>query len=122
MTGVQTCALPISYTYKGSSPKRLEQFSSMGNGFTFPLETLLFYSLARAVLKYMHASAEEWDMLSVYGDDITLPSRCFSLLTEVFTECGFLVNSRKSFSDGPFRESCGADYLRSIDIRPFYVR
>ncbi|DAD49900.1 TPA_asm: RNA-directed RNA polymerase [ssRNA phage ESE019] len=111
-----------TYTYKGSSPKRLEQFSSMGNGFTFPLETLLFYSLARAVLKYMNASAEEWDMLSVYGDDITLPSRCFSLLTEVFTECGFLVNSKKSFSNGPFRESCGADYLQGIDIRPFYVR
>ncbi len=36
--------------------------------------------------------------------------------------CGFTVNSSKSFTDGPFRESCGHDYYKGIDIRPVYTK
>jgi hypothetical protein len=33
--------------------------------------------------------------------------------------CGFKTNHSKTFSDGPFRESCGADWYEGIDVRPF---
>lgn len=101
-------------TFRGER-KRLEKFSSMGNGYTFPLESLIFWALAKA-------SCDAGDSVNVYGDDIVLPSSKFGFLTEVLTSCGFVVNTQKSFHDGPFRESCGADWYRGFNIRPFYAK
>lgn len=92
-----------------------EKFSSMGNGFTFALETLIFWSLASAV-------CEAGEIVSVYGDDIILPSSRFKDLVELLTAVGFIPNEKKSFATGPFRESCGCDYISGIDIRPYYQR
>jgi len=97
---------------------KLEKFSTMGNGYTFPLETLIFWALAQGVCE----SKEECDTVSVYGDDIIVPTHRYELLVEVLTACGFKVNTKKSFASGPFRESCGADYLSGINIRPYYLR
>jgi hypothetical protein len=96
---------------------RLEKFSSMGNGFTFPLESLIFYSLAEAC-----CNPEDHRTISVYGDDIIVPSYAVPVLVKVLTSCGFLVNVDKSYFDGPFRESCGKDYLSGIDVRPSYLK
>lgn len=91
-----------------------EKFSSMGNGFTFPLETLIFWSLAAACCK---SDAEA----SAYGDDLIVPTYAYDLLTEVLRAAGFLVNQTKSFHKGPFRESCGKDYFSGTDVRPAYM-
>jgi len=95
----------------------LQKFSSMGNGFTFPLETLLFYALAVSCVR-----SEDVKLVSVYGDDIIIPTYAYPLLNEVLTAAGFLLNASKSFASGPFRESCGKDYLSGIDIRPYYCK
>lgn len=95
-----------------------EKFSSMGNGFTFPLETLIFYGLAYACT----VGDELQNKVSVYGDDIIVPVSCYALLTDILHRCGFIPNLSKSFSTGRFRESCGADYLSGIDIRPSYIK
>lgn len=96
----------------------LQQFSGMGNAYTFELETVLFYALTWATCKFLKVSTKQ---IRVFGDDIIVPVESYDLLDRVLTQCGFFVNSKKSFKDGPFRESCGADYLRGMDIRPFYV-
>jgi hypothetical protein len=93
-------------------------FSSMGNGFTFELESLIFYSLARATAYFMN----EKGTISVYGDDIIIPASLCPDLTYVLEFCGFSVNTEKSFSSGPFRESCGGHYYYGSDITPFYLR
>lgn len=94
---------------------RWEKVSSMGNGFTFELETLLFYSLVKAA-----CSTES--LVSVYGDDILFPSRHVTLVDELLTFCGFEVNREKSFGlETPFRESCGGHYWRGHDVKPFYI-
>jgi len=98
---------------------KLEKFSSMGNGFTFELESLIFYSLVYGTCRSMHVPVKD---ISVYGDDLIVPRAAVSRLIEVLSYCGFSVNSDKSYSDGPFRESCGADYLNGFDIRPFYQK
>lgn len=89
-----------------------EKFSSMGNGFTFPLETLIFYALAKSVS----------DEAYVYGDDIIVKTDSVEILMESLRALGFTVNPDKSFWSGPFRESCGGDYLSGIDIRPCFVK
>jgi hypothetical protein len=97
----------------------LQKFSSMGNGFTFELESLIFYSLAYATCAALHLPTKE---VSVFGDDIIVPKAAASRLISVLTYCGFSINLEKSYSAGPFRESCGADYLLGFDIRPYYQK
>jgi hypothetical protein len=96
----------------------LEKFSSMGNAYTFELETLIFYSLTLSTCKYLNVEPTD---VSVYGDDIICPVEVYPLLVKVLEACGFVVNSAKTFAEGPFRESCGADFFSGLDIRPFYL-
>lgn len=103
-----------SVTCEGFTFKQ-EKFSSMGNGFTFPLETLIFWALA-------HAASDGAGLVSVYGDDIICESKYYDRVTKLLNHCGFKANMEKSFSDGPFRESCGADFLLGTDIRPSYIK
>jgi len=97
----------------------LEMFSSMGNGFTFELESLIFYAIAVTVCERNNADTA---LVSVYGDDIIVPSICYEDLVTALRFYGFEVNSKKSYSKGPFRESCGADYFLGTNIRPFYKK
>jgi len=95
----------------------LQKFSSNGNGFTFPLESLIFYSLACSVVK-----EEDHHLVRTFGDDIIVPTYAFDDLSKLLHYVGFSVNRAKSFGSGCFRESCGADYMKGIDIRPSYVK
>lgn len=93
------------------------KFSSMGNGFTFELETLIFYALAISV-------ARTNEGVSVYGDDIIVPVRSAPALVALLNLCGFTINKSKSFTDvlDPFRESCGGDYFMGWDVRPTFFK
>lgn len=91
-----------------------EMVSSMGNGFTFEIETLIFYALARAVCG-MDA------VVSVFGDDIVVPADKAGGVIELLEYCGFRINQDKSFVHGPFRESCGGHYFDGHDVTPFYI-
>lgn len=95
----------------GSNLKN-EKFSSMGNGFTFELESLIFYALGCSVS----------ENVSVYGDDIIVPTQNFQRLSELLEYCGFSLNMTKSYSTSSFRESCGADYFSGSDVTPVYLR
>lgn len=97
---------------------RNHMFSSMGNGFTFELESLLFYVLARATCYF----TGQRGIVSVYGDDIICPTGVAADLIWVLQYFGFQVNPDKSFTSGPFRESCGGHYHNGWDITPFYLR
>lgn len=88
------------------------KFSSMGNGFTFELESLIFYALCSAVT----------NDVSVYGDDIIVPTDAFLNVKNVLEVSGFVLNGAKSFSEGNFRESCGMDAFCGVDCTPVYVR
>lgn len=92
-----------------------EKVSTMGNGFTFELETLLFYALACACYG-------EGALVSLYGDDIIVPTKGVDTLIGVFSLCGFEFNREKTFTMGPFRESCGGHYFNGVDVKPFYIR
>jgi hypothetical protein len=97
----------------------LEKISSMGNGYTFPLETLIFLAIARAICDE-HSLG--YDDVTVYGDDIIVPREIVPQLLEVFSCIGFTVNSAKSFVTGNFFESCGHDYFKGQNVRPFFLK
>jgi hypothetical protein len=105
---------------------RYHKISSMGNGFTFELESMLFWALTQAAEDLVPDDDSRYSSgthrCSVYGDDIICRSKTVPLLKRVFAVCGFLLNDDKSFWEGPFRESCGKHYFCGCDVTPVYVR
>lgn len=87
-------------------------FCSMGNGFCFPLETLIFASICHA------CGCNDGDF-AVYGDDIIVRRERALLVIEVLRYFGFQTNIKKTFVVGPFRESCGTDWYSGEDVRPY---
>lgn len=106
------------YIWVNGTLHRTEMFSSMGNGFTFELESLIFWALMRTCAYFEGVRG----VISVYGDDIIIPSGMYDMATWVLRFFGFTANLTKSFHTGPFRESCGGHYHNGHDITPFYLK
>lgn len=96
----------------------LEKFSSMGNGFTFELETLIFYAILSAINTLESHDSE----IFVYGDDIIVNEGLATSFLEVIDWFGFSPNNEKTYLSGPFRESCGCDAFLGYDVRPFFLK
>lgn len=101
------------YKLPDGSFGKYAKFSSMGNGTTFTTETLIFAAACHAV------GSKDF---SVYGDDIIIETELFRDLKRMLKFLGFTINDSKSFSSGPFRESCGGDFYHGENVTPFYVR
>lgn len=107
------------YGTLSNSTRKWEKFSSMGNGFTFQLESLIFYAVAVCCAEYLHVDSTD---VSAYGDDVVLPTACFELFSEMLDFYGFRMNVKKSHFDSTFRESCGAHFISGIDVKPIYLK
>lgn len=101
------------------------KFAAMGNGYTFELETLIFWALAVSTNEILiedgHADVKLCRFVSVYGDDIIVPNDTSEKLIEVLDLLGFSTNKKKTFLAGAFFESCGSDVWNGQDVRPFYL-
>jgi hypothetical protein len=111
----------------------LHMISTMGNAFTFPLQTLIFSSVVRSVYRVLDIPclAPKADLPGVFswlgnygvnGDDIVCHSAQYNLVVRILSLLGFTVNESKSFSEGLFRESCGADWYDGCPVRGFYLK
>jgi hypothetical protein len=101
----------------------LEKFSSMGNGFTFELETILFAAIACSVTRECDGLGELGSDVFVFGDDIIVKNSVARPLKSVLEFLGFNLNYEKSyFDDSPFRESCGADFFAGKPVRPYFLK
>lgn len=91
----------------------LNKVSSMGNGFTFDLMTLVLTALTRS----FDPSA------TVFGDDIICHNQVAMAVVENLQVAGFVVNKNKTMINSDYRESCGAHfidgegYLTAFDLR-----
>ena len=119
----------------------LHMVSTMGNGVTFPLETLIFAcivvaaSLVGTEAERKSLALHTWDgkfrretaetvtaNWGVFGDDIICSQQAVGGVLRLLSLLGFKVNGSKSFVEGPFRESCGADMYLGKDVAPVYVK
>jgi hypothetical protein len=93
----------------------LSKFSSMGNAFTFELESMIFHALISVVCTT--------DVSSVYGDDMIVSNCDYGSTLEILTWAGFTVNEHKSFSVGSrFYESCGMHVFDGEEVTPCYQK
>ena len=105
----------------------LRKFSTMGNACTFPVESFTFLSIALACVLTVRGKPVTLgeirrleNEVSVYGDDIIVPVECRELLVEALEVLHFKVNSKKSYWNGNFRESCGVDSFHGTNVTPVY--
>jgi len=101
---------------------KLEKFSSMGNGFTFELETLIFYAITEYATSVALGDSAWVGPTRVFGDDILCDSRAAEHVTALLRFLGFRLNTDKSFVGGPFRESCGGDFWAGRPVRPYFLK
>lgn len=100
---------------------RYRKISSMGNGYTFALESLVFFCFAFAVTeKYLGGCPR--GHVAVFGDDLIVPEACVQHLVRSLKVYGFSVNTEKSFLTGPVKESCGTDWINGYNVRPVFFR
>lgn len=98
---------------------RSEKFSTMGCGFTFELESLIFVSAALSCCEFLDLDK---DSVSIFGDDVTLPVEAVEKFSQFCKYLGFTVNTQKSYSSGYFRESCGSYYFAGLDVKPLFLK
>lgn len=160
----------------------LPMMATMGNAFCFPLQTIIFASVVKAVYNVMGIpwivngfvtdrsrfspqpkdgqsywsevngyidgfptaptrttmacvadESKDWSCVwtersagnwGVFGDDIVCVADAYESILRILTHLGSVPNRDKSYgpNDGPFRESCGADFYDGHNIRGVYLK
>lgn len=126
---VAACRSERAHLPDGRYLTSLSKFASMGSALCFPFEAIVFFS-AIVAARLIESSALPTGRnirrfgkgILVYGDDLVIPTRSTDAVTQVFDDLKFVVNRRKSFTEGHFRESCGEDYFSGHRVTPVYVR
>jgi hypothetical protein len=120
------CIYRTPFTQVDGEKIELNMISTMGNGFTFPLQTMLFSCVVDAVARWhgfrLPLACDPDSLWGVFGDDIIIPSEMVNDVIRLLSICGFRINSTKSYSIGPFRESCGGDFYQGVNVRGVYLK
>lgn len=105
----------------------LRKFATMGNACTFPVQSLLFLSIAISSVLYARKKKpsigtmkELIGSVAVFGDDIIVPVDCRIHFERLLNLLWFKVNPGKTFWSGKFRESCGVDAFAGVTVTPAY--
>ncbi len=99
----------------------LKKFASMGNALTFPVESMVFYTIIHLAWKRYHGRLPmkpltPFEGVRVYGDDMVVPRDMVPILLSELSRYGLKVNHSKSFWTGLFRESCGQEFWAGFPV------
>lgn len=117
------CAYRINSHETISRP--LKKFSTMGSTVIFPLQSIIYASIAIAAImidrrerlstRNIKSVASQ---VRVFGDDIIVPKAHLGTLVRLLEGLCFKVNQAKTFSGDNFRESCGVDAFKGYVVTP----
>lgn len=117
------------FVAEGNVPRELSKFAGMGNALTFPVQSTVFAIVAMAAICDALGKKPTHQVLKrvvrhirVYGDDIIIGGQYAHQVVSWLESVGLKVNRRKSFLEGNFRESCGVDAYKGVEITPLYLR
>jgi len=97
---------------------RIKKFAPMGSATCFPVECIVFTLAAQVASNRVRIPAlHNCETIRVFGDDIIIDYFSADYLIEVLQLLRFRVNTRKSFTTGCFREACGTEAYRGVEIQ-----
>lgn len=107
----------------------LGKFAGMGNALTFPVQSICFAVVCYAAIMDSEGTTPTYRRLRrasrhvrIYGDDIIVSTRYAHQCVAWLQDVGLKVNVKKSFLSGNFKESCGVEAFRGVDITPLYIK
>jgi len=109
-----------------------KKFVTQGTAITFPVQSIIFLVIALTACGFEAKRPEDFfcnkwtgsplarlrGKVRVYGDDIIIPVSGYAPLCMLLHALGLKVNQDKSFVKGHFRESCGMDAFKGVDVTP----
>jgi hypothetical protein len=108
---------------------RLRKFASMGSAVCFPVESAVFLAaVAASIISQLNQRftlkrlKEVCRDVTVYGDDIIAPTQFIPGIMRDLSSLGFVPNEDKSFYRSYFRESCGLEAFKGVEVKPIYLR
>jgi hypothetical protein len=125
--------LPDHYEVNGSV-RMMQMASTSGHALTFRHETIVYKAIAAAAIRFlsglcpdlvfqktcMDPSGEEVGFSHAYGDDTEVATEAYDTVLFFFSTLGLIINQDKSYADGPYRESCGKEYMDGKDFTSVY--
>jgi len=96
----------------------LKKFAPMGSCLCFPIMALSIWAI-------LTAAAPDKDIresILVYGDDVIVPTAFAVNAMEQLESFGLKINRDKSCIKGFFRESCGCDAFKGVNVTPVRLR
>ena len=106
----------------------LRKFASMGSSLCFPIESMVFYVIGEMAVASVAAIGPSYKrmrpsgLVRIYGDDIIIPTEAAHVAISLLEAFGLKVNAAKTFTTGPFRESCGSDWYNGVSVSVFKLR
>ena len=97
---------------------KLNKFAPMGSCLCFPIMALTIW----AILTASAPDAYTRESILVYGDDVIVAKANALNAIEQLESFGLKVNRDKSCTSGFFRESCGMDAFKDVDVTPVRFR
>jgi len=97
---------------------KLNKFAPMGSCLCFPIMALTIW----AILTAGAPDADTRESILVYGDDVIVPTAYAVNAMEHLESFGLKINRDKSCISGFFRESCGTDAFKGVEVTPVRLR
>jgi hypothetical protein len=97
---------------------KLKKFAPMGSSLCFPILALTVWSILTAAAPDKYTR----ERILVYGDDVIVPTAFAADAIEQLESFGLKINRDKSCTSGFFRESCGTDAFKGVNVTPVRLR
>lgn len=116
---ILSCARATHVRLLSGRHVELRKWAPMGNCLTFPIESLVFWAIVHTAIRcHVNIDAD----IYVFGDDILFPTDMYDVVLPRLVAAGLVPNRDKTFKDGFFRESCGVDAFKGVDITPLRTK
>jgi len=112
------CCRSSSTVLPGGKVLELRKFAPMGSALCFPILALTIWSILTAAAP----DTDTRESIIVYGDDVIVPTAFADDAIKQLETFGLKVNREKSCIRGSFRESCGCDAFKGIEVTPIRIR
>jgi hypothetical protein len=105
------------YTMIDGKKEEFPMLFTMGHPLTYNEESHIFRSIAYYACD--KASCNK-DLVGIVGDDVILPKEAGPYFEDACHRLALELNHEKSFTSGPYRESCGVEAYKGKDVSPVY--